>query len=227
MRWKEQILLHDGSVLEVDRDATRRSIGFPNARRGPILTEEFRYPKLGVEWKANGTREQLASFDVVDGTPYLVSVLLVDRQEYCIGKQPGEYTASYYRWIGTKQQKITRAQTPIAVMRQNVTGISHWGYSRKEDPTYLSWKDVLGRTGQSGEPGPLSKLFEEDSYLRCSTSDVRWSKRCSTTRSLSGTTTHCTYENPDSGEYKTCDTDRSWWGTWQGGGCTGILHRPS
>jgi hypothetical protein len=221
MRWKEQVYLHDGSLLEVDRYATRRSSGFPNARRGPILTEEFRYPKLGVEWSAEGAGEQLVSFDVIDGIPYLVTVLLVDRQEYCIGKQPDDYVANYYRWIGTRQEKITRAQTPIAIMRWNVTGTSHWGYDRSEDPTYLSWQDVMRHTLQSDAPELLPKMFAENGSLRCRTSDVRWSKHCNTTKSLFGTTTTCTYENPDLHQYKRCSTDRSWWGTWKGTSCTG------
>lgn len=167
MRWKEEVYLHDGSLVQVDRDAIRNSSGFPNARRGAILSEELRYAPLKVVWQAAGSGEVLLSFDIVDGIPYVVSTTTVNKSHFCAGRPTGDYIGNYYRWIDGKRERISKGQTPIAVMRNNVSGISHWGFDRDSDPTYLSWHDVMENNHQSGTPMLLSQLFTDYRWLRC------------------------------------------------------------
>ena len=166
-RWKEQVYLHDGSLIEVDRDATRAANGFPDAQRGRILTEELKYAPLRVVWRNEGAGEQVVSFDITTGIPYLVAVPSVDSHQYCVGKEPGEYIAVYYRWINGKQEKVSRESVPIGIMRWNLTGIDHWGKDSRSDPTYLSWHDVMDMTHQAEPPMLLTDMLAQKSYLHC------------------------------------------------------------
>lgn len=169
MRWQEEVWLHDDSRILVDRSSTRRSSGFPNERRGAILTQEFRYAPLGVAWSEKGGWEQLLSFDIVEGVPYLIAIAPIPKEKFCADKEKGEYVAVYYRWIDGKQERISRDQTPISIMRSNVTGVSHWGSDRRRDRSFLSWRDVLDATGQPWTPPPmlLTEMFAKKSWLRC------------------------------------------------------------
>lgn len=168
MRWQEEVWLHDDSRILVDRYSTIGSSGFPNDRRGSIRVQEFRYLPLKVEWKVKGAGEQLASFDIIDGVPYLVAVLSVTKEKYCQEREPGEYIAVYYTWEDGIKKKIPFSEVPISMMRNNVTGISHWGYDSRSDRGFLSWYDVLLATHQSGPPPMLlTEMFAKKSWLHC------------------------------------------------------------
>ena len=167
MRWKEQVYLHDGKLILVERYSTRSVSGFPNSRRGNILTQELRYAPLGVVWQVDGAREQLDSFDIVNGIPYLVASPPESDETFCRDKSPGEFIANYYRWRNGAKEKISRSEVPLSVMRRNLSGIAHWGYDRAGDRTYLSWYDVMDATHQPGPPILLTDMFTKKHWLRC------------------------------------------------------------
>jgi hypothetical protein len=168
MRWKEQVYLHDGSTVVVDRFSTRASSGFPNFRRGKILFEEFRYPPLGVEWKSSDVREQLLAFDILDGVAYLVANS-PRPTSFCAANPRGEPILVYYEWVNGQKKSISRAQIPLDEMRRNVTGLSAWGRDKSSDPAFLSWSDVARANMESGESPPvkLVELIAARSWLRC------------------------------------------------------------
>ena len=178
MRWKEQVYLHDGTTVTVDRDSTRVSSGFPNSRRGNILTQELRYAPLGVVWKVEGGAEQLVSFDIVDGVAYVVANAPQSSEVFCNGKRHGEPIMIYYRWVNGKQESISSSDVPISIMRWNLSGIGDWGRDSRSDPTYLSWHDVADANAQSPYVPPLrlKVMFEEKSWLHCKSNSPKNNK---------------------------------------------------
>lgn len=169
MRWKEQVWLHDGKFVLIDRYSTRAKSGFPNSRRGVILSQEIRYDPLGVLWSVDGSDEQPISFEIIDGAAYLAATAPYSREKFCRGKPKGAYVAVFYRWTNGKKQRISQQETPVDRMGNNISGISQWGYSKKEDRTYLSWNDVADATGQpwSGPPVLLRDRYEKEGWRRC------------------------------------------------------------
>ncbi|WP_457095896.1 hypothetical protein [Lysobacter sp. P5_B9] len=169
MRWREEVWLHDGTFIHVDRYAERRAGGFPNSRRGPITKQELSYLPLRVKWNVEGTSEQTVSFDVIKGVPYLVAILNVDKSEFCLGKSPGSYVARYFTWKNGKKVEISRNDIPLELMRKNVTGVSQWGLDRSRDRSYISWAAVRMDTGQrlDGPPMLLTEMFKQNNWLVC------------------------------------------------------------
>jgi hypothetical protein len=168
MSWKEQAWLDDGSTVLLDRNARRLSSGFPNARRGPIVHQEIRYAPLKVAWATDGSETPM-SFDIVDGSAYLVTIPSVPTASFCAGKPKGAYLANFYVWRDGSQRTISQAEAPVDRLRQNISGVSQWGLTREGDKTYLSWSDVAGATGQlrDARPTPISKQFERTSGWHC------------------------------------------------------------
>lgn len=167
MRWREEVWLHDKSFIYVDRYAARASSGFPNSRRGPTLRQALRFETLQVDWKSEGFTEEVVSFDVIDGVPYLVTIPAMSPRKFCQGKARGTYVANYYRWTSGVEQKISMNQAPMAVLLHNLSGGDHWNSRRENDRSYLSWYDVLLASGQSGTPELLADMFKRKSWLRC------------------------------------------------------------
>lgn len=74
-RWTEDVKLHDGTIIQVERRATRVGSGLPVEHRGPLKTDELCYPPAKAYWKL-GSEYRPASFELKDGVPYVkVSVL--------------------------------------------------------------------------------------------------------------------------------------------------------
>ena len=169
MRWREEVWLHDGKFIYVNRYAERLASGFPNSRRGGITSQELVYAPLQVKWTAKGTSEETISFDIFNGVPYLAAIPNVPKADFCRGKPSGSYVAKYFTWQNGQKIEINRDSIPLDLMRLNVTGISQWGLDRSGDRSYISWTAVRMDTGQRpyGPPELLTEMFKERSWLVC------------------------------------------------------------
>jgi hypothetical protein len=170
MRWREEVLLHDDKAIIIERSAVRIKSGFPDSRRGKILSQEIRYAPQGFVWSSPAT-EQPLSFDIIDGYLYFVAIPSQDPSIFCLEKKRGAYVALFYRWENGKLGEIEQRVAPIDILRMNISGISQWGYSKKYDPTYLSMQDVNQSNGipRDWSPPTLRTFFEEKqkNYLLC------------------------------------------------------------
>ncbi|MCC8552543.1 hypothetical protein LN543_01840, partial [Xanthomonas hortorum pv. gardneri] len=63
MRWKEQVWLDEGRLVEVERYSVGK-LDFPNSSTVATQHQEFRYPPLGVFFSTD-SRVELMSFYVV------------------------------------------------------------------------------------------------------------------------------------------------------------------
>ncbi len=170
MQWREEARLHDDNKIIIERVATRMKFGFPNSRRGRILSQEIRYAPQGFVWSTPAT-EQPLSFDLINGRLYLATIPSQNPSGFCLDKKKGTYVAIFYRWNNGKLYKIKQQDAPVDLLRVNITGISQWGYSKESDPTYLSVRDVNEANGMPKDwpPPTLRRFFEEEqkNYLLC------------------------------------------------------------
>ena len=151
-RWKEEVLLHDGSSIWVDRHIEAHASGFPNSHEGSTIMEEFRYPPLGVEWKAvwSAARpvEHPVAFDVIGKSAFLI-VTTGNRRMVCTPETPsGTYTANYYVWNGGKIKKVAQNQVPLENMRFNVGG-NYRNQPGLPSQTRISWAQKVTQAGEN------------------------------------------------------------------------------
>ena len=168
IRWKEQVWLHDGRFILIDRYATRSRSGFPNSRRGYVLAQEIHYKPAGFLWKSANPNEVPIAFDIIGGSAYLVVNAPKSRELFCVDKPKGSYIAVFYRWTNGERQEISQQQASVDLLANNVTGVSQPRTTGKEGYSYLSWNEVAAATGQpsSGPPNSLTEFFE-DPWLHC------------------------------------------------------------
>jgi hypothetical protein len=169
MRWKEQVWLNNGQFILIDRHATARKSGFPDTRRGPVVEQTIRYSPMGFDWSTKRPPEHPISFDIIDGSAYLVTIPTTDPKKFCIGKEAGSYVAMFYKFSGGEIREVRREDVPFEKLANNITGDSQWGYVKEQDRTYLSWSDVADSTAQprAGPPKRLPAFFKKRSWLRC------------------------------------------------------------
>ena len=165
MTWDEDVQLHDGSFITVKRAAERGPTGFPYQRRGALRWQSLDYPAADVHWRSDEV-ESLASFDIVDGIPYLITFKAVNREAFCVGKAAGTPIANFYRLAGGTQSAVRPEQVPMDRMRNNLSGMSHWAYSG-DNPTHITWQRVLQLTNQEATGAqPIRELLKLE-WLSC------------------------------------------------------------
>jgi hypothetical protein len=136
--WKEEVLLHDGRMIVIERKARAVSSGFPNASRGRDLEFELHYQPMNVHWK--GTQQQ-STFEIFDGIAYLV-VSRGDEREICKDKPPSYIPERFLKYQGEGQWvEINQADFPMD--QANFTlYLRYWGNTSSEDASGLiTWKE--------------------------------------------------------------------------------------
>jgi hypothetical protein len=144
-RWSEEVLLHDGKVIVVERQAKRRPSGFPDTRRGALLHESLRYPPLGVAWAIDDHTRVAMSFEVFGGVPHLV--LWIGYREWCRNKDPERFTAEFFRWEGGRWVEMRQEEFPTQRALANLYS-GYWGASRETDAKGLvTWGEKARKDG--------------------------------------------------------------------------------
>lgn len=169
MRWKEQVWMHEGQRILLERSSTRTKSGFPTSRRGAILSQEIIYGPLDVLWRVNGDGEQPLSFEVIDGDAYLVTIAPGSLADFCSENKGDDFSIVVYRWRKGEMHTVDQLDAPLNKMGRNLSGISHWGYQKSDDRTYLSADDVAYATMRpiGTPPVPLRTYLEGERSLRC------------------------------------------------------------
>lgn len=138
--WTEEVRLHDGRTVLVKRVARAKSIGFPEPR-GADIDNEFSYRPLNAHWRGQAPAN-LMSFEIFGGIPYLV---VYDAN--CKNKQPGQFKASFLRWVNGRWEVINQAQYPATEGLMNLYA-GYWGHSRTEDASGLvTWEQKAREDG--------------------------------------------------------------------------------
>jgi hypothetical protein len=165
--WKQEVLLHNGTMIVVEGSAARRSSGFPNSRRGPTLWLEFRYPPKGLVFKPKSAREQPIALDIFEEQVYVITIFSAS-EGFCRNKEPGTYFANFYRFDEKQFVRVDQKSVPIDLMLNNLTGGNFWGMTAATDPDFISWREHA-RLNSFNPDKPISvvQMFAENEYLRC------------------------------------------------------------
>ena len=140
--WTEEVRLHDGRLIVVERWARAYHSGFPNSPRGSDIDYDLAYSPMNIRWHGVVPRAPV-SFDIFNGTPYLA--LYAEGLDFCQGKDPQHYAAQFFRWNSGQWVEITQEQFPVDGALMNLDR-SFWGSTDKDDPRGLvNWREKAGR----------------------------------------------------------------------------------
>lgn len=177
-RWQEEVLLHDGRMITIERMAKAEPSGFPNANRGRDLEFQITYEPMGVHW-VNTKGDQQLAFEVFDGVPYLV-ITVPSERSFCRGKPDTAFPVRVFKMQGTDWVEVSHELFLFGVANKNLYR-GYWGNKASEDAIGLiTWKykeehSVPGYpiAGESPEerlkfirrPYKLSEFFNQQSYI--------------------------------------------------------------
>ncbi|OYT88679.1 MAG: hypothetical protein CFE43_21245 [Burkholderiales bacterium PBB3] len=126
--WKEEVLLHDGTTLIVERSQTRS--GASEIGQGPPITaHSITFTPAGskeaIEWKMNESDIQKGQVDlkllalgIVQGTPYIATMPLGCLVYAALGKPNPPYL--FFKYTNAQWHKITLSEFPAEIERPNV-----------------------------------------------------------------------------------------------------------
>ena len=141
-RWKEEVLLHDGRMIVVERMAKAAKGGI-TAPRGRDLEFEISYKPLGIYWHDTSGNQQTA-LEIFDGIPYLVLVYPGDPRIFCKDKPPGTLPIQVLKMQGKEWVAINTDSFPVDVANYNLYH-GYWGNKASEDARGLiTWKHKEG-----------------------------------------------------------------------------------
>lgn len=121
IKWTEEVLLHDGSVVQIKRRTELTNSGFPVQRRGFSKYHELCYPPLGVHWRSK-PQYRPQSFDIIDKKAY-VKVPVHACIECMLHDYP-ESDALVFVWSGEVWRKVDEKDAPPQ-LKFNLLSKSH------------------------------------------------------------------------------------------------------
>ena len=147
-KWKEEVRLHDGRIIYVQRLMRAKSLGFSNARRGGDLYNELTYAPLAVQWHSDAPAE-LMSFEIFGGVPYLV--VYRDAPKSCQQTGRGSLKAAFFRWNGADWDPIDQKAYPVEIGLVNLYA-DYWGHDASQDASgTITWAQKAVRDGFDAE----------------------------------------------------------------------------
>lgn len=163
--WEEEIKLHDGQFIQLQRKAACKSSGFPNSNRGPNIYFSLEYTALQAFWKGQWNRWPV-SFELFEGIPHLAAFIM-DR-ESCAGKAPTEYAAEFYKFKNGQWKILSQSEYPTSQALMNLY-INFWGRSHQEDPNGLvRWQSPhQGDDFNPDHPMTIDSYFKKYQNLLC------------------------------------------------------------
>lgn len=189
--WKEEVKLHDGQVIVLERRATIGSSGFPTQHRGSIRHWEICYRPMNVYWKSGGVfRPEI--FDIVEGIPYVM--VPVPGCTSCQLYDYPEKSAMFFRFGKDGWKRIPFSEFPreldTNLLRRALSGRSHrddvkgfmtlaakakWdGDPKWVGGTFRQWKEgERGRTCEVCKAGPRGRITGSDPAYEFSLSNGR------------------------------------------------------
>lgn len=142
-KWKEEVLLHDGRMIVIERTAKAERGGFLSGTRGRDLEFEIKYKPLDLYWK--GLRQQ-AALEVFDGVAYLV-VTVGDEEEFCRGKPSATVPVQILQRQGDTWIPVKADTFPLDQANFNLY-LKYWGNDAASDAKGLiTWKYKEERDG--------------------------------------------------------------------------------
>ena len=125
--WKEEVLLHDGSTIIVERSFSRGGLHEPG-QRSPIKEQAITFAMPGsgksVTWKSEFSEDvgrsnfNLLALDILNGTPYIVTEPNLCLSYNKWGRPNPPYVS--FKYDGQTWQRISLAELPAEFRQPNV-----------------------------------------------------------------------------------------------------------
>lgn len=139
VNWKEEVLLHDGQRIIVQRSHSRDSGGLREIGQGPPQSEEsitFSLNGKSLYWRADfgrGYEDNLRPLvlDIVDGTPYLLTYPTRCHALNKWGRPNPPYVV--FRHDGEQWQRIPLETVPLEIKKANLV-IGSYPSTRNQVP---------------------------------------------------------------------------------------------
>lgn len=128
-KWTEEVKLHDGRLIQLKREAARKSGGFPSADRGEVIYYSIEYPDMRLSWKGEWSRQPI-SFDIFDNTVHLAAFVMDGPG--CANKAPTDFAAEFYKFKNGQWESVPQSAYPTSEALMNLY-INFWGHTRKDD----------------------------------------------------------------------------------------------
>lgn len=122
IKWEEEVKLHDGKIIVLNRHEKLGLSGLPLANRGSRKYWHFCYAPMNIIWKSKPEYFPEV-FDIVDGKAY-VRVTISSCASCQLHDYP-ETSALYFVWEGNAWKKIDYKDFP-AGLRFNMLGGTHY-----------------------------------------------------------------------------------------------------
>lgn len=163
VKWVEQAKLHDGSMIDVSRTASRHSSGFPDSRRGQVIDYSVGFGS--ANWEGEWNRIP-GSLEVFDGVPHLM--VFIGDSYTCKQKSPEDYAALFFKYVAGKWEDVAQVNFPTSVALVNLIE-DLWGQTAKDDPSgYLSWDEKPLRSNfNASHPYTIDSFFERSRNRIC------------------------------------------------------------
>ncbi|MFO1262752.1 MAG: hypothetical protein U1E84_05325 [Rhodoferax sp.] len=136
--WKEEVLLHDGRKIIVERSTTRNPFGLREIGQSAPISEQtlsFTVPGMSqrITWKSDFGRTtqdnlDLLALDIVGGTPYVVTYPGFCHAFNRWGRPNPPYV--YFKFDGRAWQRIANGELPREIRQANVV-IGGYGSDEK------------------------------------------------------------------------------------------------
>ena len=163
-RWTEEVQLHDGKMIVVERIARARPAGLLSETRGADIDFEIAYAPLGVHWKGTSPQDAM---EVFDGVAYVVTSVGNERI-FCKDKPGTALPLKVFKQRGKEWMEIDAATFPTNVALMNLYR-SYWGNKPTGDAKGLiTWDFKSGRDSYAlnedrrpGAPLQRARTIEE------------------------------------------------------------------
>ena len=184
--WDEDVLLMDGRVITVKRDARILRVLLADGM-GSVQEQKFSYPPLNVSWHTNSLRELAIAFDVIDGTAYLVT----DSGDMCRKGDGSIDGVNVTAWKNGHSSRVSVDEAPLSMMTVNLhtefqgrsadddththqtlqlkrdgwrTGINRFGGEPHQGMALLKWMETMGLRGCIDKIASPQELTKTSSF---------------------------------------------------------------
>jgi hypothetical protein len=156
--WKEEVKLHDGRVIVLERKGTKGSSGFPVEHRGTVRYWEMCYRPMNVYWKSGGVF-QPEIFDIVNGVPYVM--VPVGGCSVCQLYDYPEKSAMFFRFEKEGWKRISFAEFPRELDTNLLRRVFDRRDKREDVKGYLNLESKAKRQGDPREWGGTFRQWME------------------------------------------------------------------
>lgn len=153
-KWQEEVLLADGTVVQVRREAHTLSNGLPVSRRGNTFKWSLEPEKLGIKWEGERAGHRPLTFDFVKGKPHVV-VVSIDSSD-CRAAGRGGLPLEAYSWSGREWKQTSVRDLPLDRLTVNL---------------YSAYRGVTAKDDASGFVSMAEKRAKDVEYLGLSLSE--------------------------------------------------------